>query len=57
MQRPNESSPAPGDYTNFHMDASKIKPDVYVNSKYNELKSEGPSPSKYNPNHSVLSTK
>lgn len=57
MQRPSETGPAPGDYTNFYLDAPKIKPDVYVNSKYKEVKSEGPSPSKYNPNDSVLSTR
>ena len=57
MQRPSETGPAPGDYTNFYLDAPKIKPDVYVNSKYKEVKSEGPSPSKYNPNDSILSTR
>jgi hypothetical protein len=39
------------------LDAPKIKPDVYVNSKYKDIKSEGPCATKYNPNDKVLSTR
>lgn len=52
-----ETGPAPGDYTNMNLQVPNIKPDVYVNSKYKDIKSEGPSPSKYNPNDKVLSTR
>tara|TARA_B110000285_G_scaffold187299_1_gene213014 strand:+ start:3191 stop:3424 length:234 start_codon:yes stop_codon:yes gene_type:complete len=39
------------------LDAPKIKPDVYVNSKHKEIKNDNPCPTKYNPNDKVLSTR
>ena len=38
-----DTSPAPGSYHNPYLDAPKIKPDVYVNSKHKEKRQEGPS--------------
>ena len=50
-------TPAPGAYSNPYFNAKKsIKPDVYVNSKYKDVKNDTPSPNKYRPNDEFLST-